>query len=129
MFPDKFTFQSIAAPSTRTNRNPNHAKVNDSSTSTFQQEAPDGLSFWDRGDDDSWEGFSPVLDDHEVILNDRAIQQNSSSVDNTPSPQQIRDASELNGLLMLDQTQRMLTYCKLLCFKAICVTGLTDSAL
>ena len=118
MFPEKFTFQSVASPSTRKNRNPKHVKLNESSTSTFELEAPSSLSYWDRADDDSWEGFSPILNEHEAILSDRTIQQDSSSVDNTPSPQQQRDTSGLNGLLMLDQTQRMLAYCMVISVKS-----------
>lgn len=59
----------------------------------------------------SWQGFSPPLDEREAELSQRQFQQALPYVDSWSLSCRQSDILELNKLLSLAQTQRILNHC------------------
>ncbi|KAJ5279719.1 hypothetical protein N7478_005091 [Penicillium angulare] len=108
MYPNKFRFQSVSAPVKQNNRN--HESTHFNHVINFEPEAAKDTHYWEGFDESSWEGFSPHMDEQDPVPRERGTQNGSSSTNSSPVSGQQNDVLELNELLMLERTQRILTY-------------------
>ncbi|KAJ5107335.1 hypothetical protein N7456_004010 [Penicillium angulare] len=111
MYPNKFRFHSVSAPAKQNNRN--HESTHLNHVIQFEPENAKDTHYWEGFDESSWEGFSPHMDEQDSMPRDRGTQNGSSSTNSSPVSGQQNDGLELNELLMLERTQRILTYCML----------------
>lgn len=108
-YPDKFRSRGVTAPYKRHGRK--RASTNGDRVSRFEQEVPRAPDYGEVADEGSWEEASPTLDHQPLASWNTEIPREPSLSNSSPSPGQPSDTVELNDLLLLEQTQRLLAYC------------------